>query len=148
AKTKATKSAKSSPAPPAKRVKVDDSSTTPEEADANDVVSRMNLLLVDRPFKNPKYSTPKKFKNLKQITASEKNQAASVHVPTFWNIEAPPSLMPQKKYCDITGLEAPYTEPHTGLRYYNADVYQAINSMNRQYVQEYLKLRNAAVILK
>jgi INO80 complex subunit C len=36
--------------------------------------------------------------------------------------EAPPSLRPSKKYCDITGLEAPYTDPKSRLRYHNADI--------------------------
>lgn len=36
--------------------------------------------------------------------------------------EAPPSLRPSKKYCDVTGLEAPYTDPKSRLRYHNADI--------------------------
>lgn len=36
--------------------------------------------------------------------------------------EAPPSLRPPKKYCDVTGLEAPYTDPKSRLRYHNADI--------------------------
>ena len=35
--------------------------------------------------------------------------------------DAPPSLKPAKKYCDVTGLEAPYTDPKSRLRYHNAD---------------------------
>ncbi|WFD36263.1 chromatin-remodeling complex subunit ies6 [Malassezia cuniculi] len=33
-------------------------------------------------------------------------------VPTF---EAPPSLMPRKKYCDITGLKGTYTDPKSRI---------------------------------
>ncbi|CAJ0746833.1 6648_t:CDS:2, partial [Entrophospora sp. SA101] len=65
----------------------------------------MNLHLVDKPFKNPRYKTPKKLKNLKQILAAERNQNIPLNVPTYSNIEAPPSIFPQKKYCDLTGLE-------------------------------------------
>ncbi|KAJ7718346.1 hypothetical protein B0H16DRAFT_1609422 [Mycena metata] len=36
-------------------------------------------------------------------------------VLTYTSIEAPPLLLPQKHYCDITGLEAPYTDPVTKL---------------------------------
>ncbi|KAJ7737311.1 hypothetical protein B0H16DRAFT_1572066 [Mycena metata] len=36
-------------------------------------------------------------------------------VLTYTSIEAPLSLLPQKHYCDITGLEAPYTDPATKL---------------------------------
>ncbi|KAJ3729146.1 YL1 nuclear protein C-terminal domain-containing protein [Lentinula guzmanii] len=45
------------------------------------------------------------------------------------SIEAPPSVLPQKHYCDITGLEAPYTDPVTGLRYHDKDVYALIKEM-------------------
>src|SRR5581483_2926878 len=86
----------------------------------------LNLNVVAKPFKNPHYKTPKKFKNLKQIITAEKAQAISLDIPicTYYSlyyfffdlvnylsiyldtsIEAPPSLHPQKKYCDITGLE-------------------------------------------
>jgi len=62
------------------------------------------------------------------------------------SIEAPPSLLPARKYCDITGLEARillacgfssrlekvqahYTDPATGLRYYDKNVYQLIKGL-------------------
>ncbi|KAI9136917.1 YL1 nuclear protein C-terminal domain-containing protein, partial [Paraphysoderma sedebokerense] len=63
-------------------------------------------------------------------------------------IVSPPSLIPPKKYCDITGLEAPYTDPKTGLRYHNAEVYKFIKTLSTHTVQEYLGLRGAAVVLK
>jgi len=64
------------------------------------------------------------------------------------NIESPPSIRPVKKYCDITGLDAKYTDPKTGLRYHNAEVYQFIKSLGVSSVQAYLGSRNAAVVLK
>ena len=62
------------------------------------------------------------------------------------SIEAPPSLLPQRRYCDITGLEvgssfcfnpdlidchrqAPYTDPATGLRYHDKSVYDLIKGL-------------------
>lgn len=45
------------------------------------------------------------------------------------DIDAPPSLLPQKKYCDITGLEGKYTDPKTKLRFYNSEVYAVIQSL-------------------
>lgn len=45
------------------------------------------------------------------------------------SIEAPPSLIPQRHYCDITGLEAPYTDPATGLRYHDKSVYELIKGL-------------------
>ena len=64
------------------------------------------------------------------------------------SIEAPPSLLPARKYCDITGLEvhispvcglspylikvkAHYTDPATGLRYHDKNVYQLIKGLVR-----------------
>jgi len=46
-------------------------------------------------------------------------------IPTYSDTEAP-SLLPQNHYCDITELEAPYTDPATGLRYHDKSVYELI----------------------
>jgi hypothetical protein len=67
------------------------------------------------------------------------------------SIEAPPSFLPQRKYCDITGLEvhtpappqlnilmmnssfqALYTDPATGLRYHDKSVYEHIKGLVRR----------------
>lgn len=64
------------------------------------------------------------------------------------NIECAPSVLPQKKYCDITGLDAKYTDPKTSLRYHNAEIYQFISTLGVPNVQAYLASRNAAVVLK
>ncbi|KAI9591196.1 hypothetical protein BDF19DRAFT_389679, partial [Syncephalis fuscata] len=63
-------------------------------------------------------------------------------------ITAPPSLKPRKKYCDITGLEAKYTEPKTNLRYHSAQVYELIQELTPHRVQELLSLRKANIVLK
>ncbi|CAB5333643.1 unnamed protein product [Rhizophagus irregularis] len=107
-----------------------------------------NLHLVRKPFKNPHYKTPKKFKTLKQILAAERNLNTPLDVPTYSNIEAPPSIRPQKKYCDITGLEAKYTDPKTRLRYHSAEVYKEIKQLAPGVIQDYLGLRHAAVVLR
>ncbi|KAL6531877.1 hypothetical protein OROMI_028240 [Orobanche minor] len=64
------------------------------------------------------------------------------------NIESPPSLHPCKRICDITGYEAPYLDPRTKLRYANTEVFKVIRSLPDEYVQRYLALRNAAVVLR
>lgn len=71
-------------------------------------------------------------------------------VATYTNIEAAPSLQgaKQPKYCDITGLPAPYTDPKTGLHYHNKEVFQTIRSMPSGAPEQYLAARNANVILK
>ena len=42
---------------------------------------------------------------------------------------APPSLLPAKKYCDITGLHANYTDPRTKLRYKGLEVWNVVRSL-------------------
>ncbi|KAJ2615637.1 Co-chaperone [Coemansia sp. RSA 1365] len=108
-----------------------------------------NLCNVAKPFKNPEYKSSRRWKNLKQLIAQE--QAASdwpVDFPAYWAIDAPPSLLPQKKYCDITGLSAKYTDPKTNVRYHSAEVYQVIRTLPPGAEQQYLALRNANVTLK
>ncbi|KAJ1675719.1 Co-chaperone [Spiromyces aspiralis] len=107
-----------------------------------------NLADVAKPFKNPEYNSRKRPKPLKQIIATERVLEWPVDFPTYWNIDAPPSLQPQKKYCDITGLEAPYTDPKTNLRYHSAEVYATIKQLPPGAEQSYLALRNANVVLR
>jgi len=45
-------------------------------------------------------------------------------------------------------MQAPYYDPRTNLRYANADVFKLVRSLPNEYVQRYLALRNAAVVLK
>lgn len=68
---------------------------------------------------------------------------------TYFNINAPPSMKPPKKYCDITGLNASYTSPTNNIRYHNSEIYQIIvKPMVPGTDQEYLKLRGANFVLK
>lgn len=70
--------------------------------------------------------------------------------PTYTNIESAPSFHPssQKKYCDITGLPAPYTDPKTRLRYHNKELYGTIRTMPQNVYEAYLAARGAHTILK
>ena len=56
-------------------------------------------------------------------------------------VEAPPSLRPAKKYCDVTGLIAPYTDPKSGLRYHSVEVYEIIKQFGPGVDNAYLSLR-------
>ena len=67
---------------------------------------------------------------------------------TYMSIAAAPSLKPKKKYCDITGLPAKYTDPTTGLHYYNKELYPVVKALTTTQVQEYKALRGAATVLK
>jgi len=67
---------------------------------------------------------------------------------TYTSIAAAPSFKPKQRYCDITGLPAPYQDPKTGLRYHNREVYAVIKSLSTAQVQEYLAARGANTVLK
>lgn len=45
-------------------------------------------------------------------------------------------------------MQAPYADPRTNLRYVSPDVFKRIRMLPNEYVQRYLTLRNAAVVLK
>jgi len=66
----------------------------------------------------------------------------------YHEYEAPPSLRPPKKYCDVTGLEAPYTDPKSRLRYHNADIYELLKGFSSGAEQEYLSLRGQGMIIR
>ncbi|MBE7182388.1 MAG: hypothetical protein INR71_14490 [Terriglobus roseus] len=69
---------------------------------------------------------------------------------TYTNIESAPSLHPssQRRYCDITGLPAPYTDPKTRLRYHNKEVFGMIRTMGQGTTEQYLAARGAHTVLK
>ncbi|KAL5114469.1 chromatin-remodeling complex subunit ies6 [Pleosporales sp. CAS-2024a] len=80
----------------------------------------------------------------------EKHGRAAGPAPTYTNIESAPSFHPssQKKYCDITGLPAPYTDPKTRLRYHNKELYGTIRTMPQNVYEAYLAARGAHTVLK
>ena len=64
-------------------------------------------------------------------------------VLTYSTIDAPPSFLPAKKYSDISGLVAPYTDPHTKLNYSAGDEFKLIRKLPSDIVAGYLTLRRA-----
>eukprot|EP01096_Ripella_sp_DP13-Kostka_P002337 TRINITY_DN13148_c0_g1_i1.p1 TRINITY_DN13148_c0_g1~~TRINITY_DN13148_c0_g1_i1.p1 ORF type:complete len:131 (+),score=18.65 TRINITY_DN13148_c0_g1_i1:49-393(+) len=93
----------------------------------------------------------RKWKNTKQILAIEAERFATLPIDdyTFYrNLKVPPSLMPAKKYCDITGFLAPYTDPKTGLRFCSTETFHQIQNLSPSDVEKLLALRGAAVSLK
>jgi len=93
-------------------------------------------------------------------SSMEKSHHPFQHVPSMWyldsfissmvdfSIEAAPSSLPPKKYCDLTGFEAMYTDPRTGLRYANLTAYKLLKEFPEHSLQQLLSLRNAAQLLK
>eukprot|EP00834_Sanchytrium_tribonematis_P006504 NODE_484_length_6933_cov_0.508341.p8 type:complete len:103 gc:universal NODE_484_length_6933_cov_0.508341:5510-5818(+) len=95
------------------------------------------------PFKNEDSAKITRRKRFTYKAFLEKERARPINVITYTTLLAPPSLVPQKKYCDITGLIAHYNDPKTGLRYHNQEVYAYIRGLTQYTCQEYLKIRNA-----
>lgn len=68
----------------------------------------------------------------------------NLFLATDSSVEAPPSLRPAKKYCDVTGLIAPYTDPKSGLRYHSVEVYEIIKQFGPGVDNAYLSIRGDA----
>ena len=66
----------------------------------------------------------------------------------YGSIDAPPSFKPAKKYSDISGLEANYTDPHTKLNYFNVVEFKVIKKLPSDLVAGYLTLRRANIQLQ
>ncbi|KAA1475453.1 hypothetical protein DENSPDRAFT_842234 [Dentipellis sp. KUC8613] len=139
------------------------------------LAEQLSYLHSPRPFKNPNYTknVNRRAKNLKAVLGQERErerqerekrrvereQAMEVDgdaqdvpleedYPTYHSIEAPPSLLPQRHYCDITGLEAPYTDPVTGLRFHDKSIYELIKGLTTSAAKDYLSARGVNPIVK
>ena len=69
-------------------------------------------------------------------------------VVTYSTIDAPPSFRPAKKYSDISGLPASYTDPHTKLNYSTPEEFKLIRKLPSDIVAGYLTLRRAKTQLQ
>ncbi|XP_016387487.1 INO80 complex subunit C-like [Sinocyclocheilus rhinocerous] len=110
------------------------------------------------PFKNPNFvhsgiggaAAGKKnrtWKNLKQILAAEKALPWKITDPNYCSIDAPPSMKPAKKYSDISGLPANYTDPQTKLHFASTEEFSYIRQLPTDVVTGYLTLRKATCIV-
>ncbi|KAF8557224.1 hypothetical protein OG21DRAFT_1596059 [Imleria badia] len=140
------------------------------------LAEQLSFLHLPRPFKNTAHAknTNRRTKNLKNVLGQEREreraererrrltreeQAMDVDgastmveeeedVPTYTSLEAPPSLLPPRHYCDITGLDAPYRDPRTGLRYHDKSVYDLIKNLTPGVAKDYLSARGVVPIVK
>ncbi|KAM9436057.1 INO80 complex subunit C [Clarias gariepinus] len=87
------------------------------------------------------------WKNLKQILAAERALPWKINDPNYYNIDAPPSLKPPKKYSDISGLPTNYTDPQTKLRFSSSEEFSYIRQLPTDVVTGYLMLRKATCIV-
>lgn len=96
------------------------------------------------PTPTPEEDTPKE----DALKEEEEDEEGKREVPTYSSVEAPPSLRPAKKYCDVTGLVAPYTDPKSTLRYHSVEVYEIIKQFGPGVDNAYLSLRGDASQIK
>ncbi|XP_055639658.1 INO80 complex subunit C [Toxorhynchites rutilus septentrionalis] len=87
------------------------------------------------------------WKSLKQILAYERTLPWRETDVTYSSINAPPSFVPAKKYSDISGLIAPYSDPQTKLNFHNAEEFQTVRSLPMDITAGYLALRGASSIV-
>ncbi|XP_028836420.1 INO80 complex subunit C isoform X2 [Denticeps clupeoides] len=110
------------------------------------------------PFKDPNFvhsgiggaaagKKNRSWKNLKQIIAAERVLPWKLSDANYYNIDAPPSLQPPKKYSDISGLPANYTDPQTKLRFASSEEFSYIRLLPSDVVTGYLTLRKAACVV-
>lgn len=99
-------------------------------------------------LKDPKQRHTKHFKRKKQVVAAEGFDQMSLQNATYVSVEAPPSMYPVKKYCDVTGFPAKYTDPRSKLQYASLDVFPVVRTMAHDDAQKLLALRNAHVSLR
>lgn len=113
------------------------------------------------PFKNknfiPKFRLKEKHnrgsKNIKNMT-NDINDNLSFNICNYnylisdQSLEAGPSILPKRKYCDITGFESRYIDPISGLRYYNSDIYKILQRLSEPIKNQYLAMRKALFIIK
>lgn len=101
------------------------------------------------PFRNPNFQhstisgKKKTWRSLKQILAHDKSLPWPKDTPLYSTIAAPPSFKPAKKYSDISGLEAKYTDPQTKLFFANAEEFATTRSLPSDIIAGYLSLRGA-----
>ena len=106
------------------------------------------------PFKNPNFRHSnqvtvggqvkrKPWKTLKQILAVEQSLPWPSEAITYSSLEAPPSFLPAKKYSDLSGLEAQYTDPQTRIHFATPEEFAEIRKLPGDILQGYLALRKA-----
>lgn len=74
--------------------------------------------------------------------------AASLPTPSYSSIQAGPTHYPVKKFCDITGVEAPYTDPASKLLYAHPSLYPRIRHMPEHVVAQFLAARTHLSVKK
>ncbi|KYQ46534.1 INO80 complex subunit C [Trachymyrmex zeteki] len=87
------------------------------------------------------------WRSLKQVLAQERSLPWPTAIKHYSSINAPPSFKPAKKYSDISGLPARYTDPQTKLYYATAEEFATVRSLPMDITAGYLALRGASSIV-
>ena len=97
----------------------------------------------------PTSSSGKKriWRSLKQVLAQERALPWPSDVVHYSSINAPPSFRPAKKYSDISGLSARYTDPQSKLYYATTEEFMTVRSLPMDITAGYLALRGASSIV-
>ncbi|XP_057318136.1 INO80 complex subunit C [Microplitis mediator] len=108
-------------------------------------------------FKNPEFQQKfrpmsvsgkkRTWRSLKQVLTQEKSLPWPAGFVHYSSINAPPSFRPAKKYSDISGLQARYTDPQTKLYYAVAEEFATVRSLPMDITAGYLALRGASSIV-
>jgi len=124
-------------------------SPVPSETEQSNQVQTKQVIFKDPTFSHSSTGmgtgSRRHGKNLKQILASDRSFPAEA--ATYSSIDAPPSFRPAKKYSDITGLPAKYTDPQTKVRYATTEEFARIRVLPSDIVAGYLTLRKAISIV-
>ena len=105
-------------------------------------------------FKNKNFEsklrakTEKNYRNSKNMKNLGKEGKDAISYKIYCDIEAGPSILPKRKYCDFTGLTSNYNELHTGIRYYNSQIYKMSQNIPQPIKDQYLNIRKALIRLK
>ena len=83
----------------------------------------------------------KRWRNYKQLVLAERAQKWKHDDPTFTSIDAPPPLKPPKKYADVSGMPAKYTDPLSGMHFSSSGEYELIRTLPSDIIQGYLAIR-------
>ena len=140
----------------------DDSNNKSEIKDFNVQIPipKINVTKDDHPvnyslnFKNKNFEsklrakTEKNYRNSKNMKNLGKEGKDAISYKIYCDIEAGPSILPKRKYCDFTGLTSNYNELHTGIRYYNSQIYKMSQNIPQPIKDQYLNIRKALIRLK
>ena len=140
----------------------DDSNNKSEIKDFNVQIPipKINVTKDDHPvnyslnFKNKNFEsklrakTEKNYRNSKNMKNLGKEGKDAISYKIYCDIEAGPSILPKRKYCDFTGLTSNYNELHTGIRYYNSQIYKMSQNIHQPIKDQYLNIRKALIRLK